>query len=288
MRRDLHEANRQSWNTATRQHNSHKGDQAAFFRQGGSTLFPEERSLLGDVRGKRLVHLQCNSGQDSLSLVRLGAEVSGVDISDEAITFARQLSQESGLPATFERADVFDWLEQAPSGAWDIAFASYGALCWLSDLPRYAREVARILAPGGTLVIMEFHPFIGMLDEGWVLRYPYSTGGEPQSWDDGVDDYVDFSAGGLWPTALQTAVDSSTGDFRNPDPCHEWVWSLGEILTALLDAGLQITRFEEYPYTNGWRPLPDMLEQPGRRWVPPMPGAWMPLMYGLRAMRPAA
>lgn len=105
--------------------------------------------------------------------------------------------------------------------------------------------------------------------------------------DDGVDDYVEFSAGGLWPTALQTTSDSAPGEFSNPDPCHEWVWSLGEILTALLDAGLQITRFEEYPYTNGWRPLPDMLEQPGRRWVPPMPGAWMPLMYGLRATRPA-
>lgn len=91
MRKDLHEANRLSWNAATVAHNSHKGDQAAFFRRGGSTLFPEELDLLGDIAGLSLLHLQCNSGQDSLSLAQLGADVTGVDISDEAIAFARRL-----------------------------------------------------------------------------------------------------------------------------------------------------------------------------------------------------
>jgi 2-polyprenyl-3-methyl-5-hydroxy-6-metoxy-1,4-benzoquinol methylase len=88
LRQDLHEANRVSWNEATRAHNAHKRGQAAFLRAGGSTLFPEEVALLGNVRGQRVLHLQCNSGQDSLSLVAQGALVTGVDISDEAIAFA--------------------------------------------------------------------------------------------------------------------------------------------------------------------------------------------------------
>ncbi len=87
MRNDLHEANRLSWNAATRAHNSHKLDQAGFLRRGGTTLFPEELALLGDVRGLRIAHLQCNAGQDSLSLAARGALVTGVDISDEAIAF---------------------------------------------------------------------------------------------------------------------------------------------------------------------------------------------------------
>ena len=91
IRRPLHEQNRLAWNEATRAHNSHKGDQAAFLRGGGSTLFPEEIELLGDLRDRPLVHLQCNAGQDTLSIAsRLGARVTGVDISDEAIDFARQ------------------------------------------------------------------------------------------------------------------------------------------------------------------------------------------------------
>jgi 2-polyprenyl-3-methyl-5-hydroxy-6-metoxy-1,4-benzoquinol methylase len=107
LARELHEDNRRSWNSATRAHNSHKGDQAGFLRSGGSTLFPEEAELLGDVAGQRLVHLQCNSGQDSLSLAALGADVTGVDISDEAVRFATTLSAQSGMPATFVRSDVF-------------------------------------------------------------------------------------------------------------------------------------------------------------------------------------
>src|SRR5215467_11974926 len=112
MRKELHEENRLTWNEATVAHNSHKGDQAAFFRQGGTTLHLEELELLGDLEGRSVVHLQCNSGQDTLSLARLGAHVTGVDISDTAINFARQLSHDSGIPAVFERMDIYDWLEQ--------------------------------------------------------------------------------------------------------------------------------------------------------------------------------
>src|SRR4051794_14240468 len=113
VRKDLHEDNRRAWNVATDAHNSHKQDQAKFLREGGSTLYPEEIELLGDIAGRTLLHLQCNAGQDTLSLARLGAQVTGVDISDTAIAFARQLSDESGIPGTFIRSDIYDWFAQA-------------------------------------------------------------------------------------------------------------------------------------------------------------------------------
>jgi 2-polyprenyl-3-methyl-5-hydroxy-6-metoxy-1,4-benzoquinol methylase len=111
--RDLREQNRLSWNAVVGAHDSHRGDLAEFLREGGSTLFPEERALLGDINGKTLVHLQCNSGGDSLSLALLGTTVTGVDISDEAISSARSLSSETGIPASFVCADVYAWLEKA-------------------------------------------------------------------------------------------------------------------------------------------------------------------------------
>ncbi len=132
MRSDLHEANRLSWNAATRAHNSHKADQAAFFRNGGSTLYPEELQLLGHLDGLRLLHLQCNAGQDSLSLARLGARVTGVDIADSAIDFARQLSRDSGIAADFQRDDILRWLPVAATRGerFERVFASYGTLVW--------------------------------------------------------------------------------------------------------------------------------------------------------------
>jgi 2-polyprenyl-3-methyl-5-hydroxy-6-metoxy-1,4-benzoquinol methylase len=101
LRKDLHEKNRLSWNAAMPAQNSHKQDQAAFLRAGGSALFPEEGELLGEISGLSLVHLLCNDGEGTLSCANLGARVTGVDISDAAIQIARRLSVETGIPATF-------------------------------------------------------------------------------------------------------------------------------------------------------------------------------------------
>src|SRR5436309_2972442 len=112
MQRHLHQENRLSWNAATDAHNSHKGDQATFFRNGGNKLYPEEMDLLGNIEGLTVAHLLCNSGQDTLSLAQMGAIVTGIDISDTAIAFARELSAYSGVPATFHLMDIYDWLEE--------------------------------------------------------------------------------------------------------------------------------------------------------------------------------
>jgi len=277
--RQRHEANRTSWNAATVAHNSHKVDQAGFLKNGGSTLFPEEIELLGDIRGKRLVHMQCNAGQDTLSLAQRGAVVTGVDISDEAIDFATQLSADSGIPATFVRSDIYDWFDAARGAGerFDIAFCSYGAICWLSNLNLWAECVAAVLVPGGRLVVVDFHPVLMMFDEKLQHKYSYFARNEPHEWEEGVGDYVAMSDGALAPSGYQEGVH----DFNNPNPVYEYQWHLGAIFTALLKAGMSIDQFHEYPYSNGAKFAECMEVKPGRRMYLPSPIPSVPLMYGL-------
>jgi len=285
MSREHHEQNRRAWNAATVAHNSHKGDQAVFFRAGGSTLFPEEIELLGDVSGRSLVHLQCNAGQDTLSLARLGADVTGVDISDEAIGFARSLSAESGISARFERADVYDWLEEAARDGrrFDVAFSSYGALVWLSDLGAWAWGIAGVLAPGGRLVVMENHPLLHSLDDEMRFAYPYSSGGRPTVFEEGIGDYVAMSG-----EALTHGAEYHEGvvDFVNPHSSVEFNWGLADVVTAVLDAGLVLEALREYPYTNGYRAFREMTALPGRRFRMPEGMPDLPLTYAVAARKP--
>lgn len=277
LRAELHEANRLSWNAATHAHNSHKGDQAAFFRTGGSTLFPEEIALLGDLHGLRLAHLQCNSGQDSLSLANLGATVTGVDISDEAITFARALAVAADHAAIFQCADIYDWFAQE-TACYDRVFASYGAVCWLSDLHRWAVGIAEKLVPGGRFVLMEFHPIAMYFDEHFQPAYDYFTK-DPVCERSGVSDYVALSGQGLTPDGYTPGI----RDFRNPHPSYEFYWGIGDVVTALAQAGLVLEQLHEYPYVNGWRPFENMRDLGGRRCALPETTPRLPLMYGLSA-----
>jgi SAM-dependent methyltransferase len=282
MSRNLHEENRLSWNEATVAHNSHKGDQARFFREGGNTLHLEEMEMLGDITGLAVLHLQCNSGQDTLSLAQMGANMTGVDISDTAIDFARKLSAESGVPASFHRMDVYDWLEQTAGGTqrFDIVFSSYGALCWLSDLKQWAKGIAAVLKAGGRFIVVEYHPVMQMYDEQLERRFPYFSEGRALTWEEGVGDYVGQSSIGLPASEFVEGIKG----FRNPYRAHEFIWGIAEVVTALLEAGLTITTLKEYPYANGFKPFEHM-RQDGRRWLLPEEQPNMPLMYALAAQK---
>lgn len=279
----LHQRNREAWNLATDAHNSHKGDQAAFYRNGGNKLYAEERELLGDISGQRIVHLQCNSGQDTLSLVQLGAEVTGVDISDSAITFARNLSRESGVVAEFHRADVYDWLADAVKNGdqFDVVFCSYGAIIWLSDLSTWANGIASILGPGGRFVVVDFHPVSLSLDDDWTLRFPYSSfddSAECVVWEEGVGDYVAMEMKQANPDTEIPGVQN----FVNPHPSYEFAWGMGDILGSLLRAGLVITAVHEYPYSNSGH-IPGMRLNEQGKWIPPVGIPALPMMYGIVA-----
>lgn len=280
---ELQQANRLSWNAATAAHNRRKKDQGAFFRGGGSTLFPDELELLGAIEGKSVAHLMCNSGQDSLSLARLGARVTGVDISDEAIAFAKSLSAEAEIGAEFVRSDVYDWLERTASSPerYHVVFISYGALCWLPDLRRFARGVASVLAERGRFVCIDFHPYAAVFSERWDIAYPYGGAAGPIVIDSGVGDYVDQAGEALAPSGR---VDDGKA-FLNPYPSYEFNWGIGETLQALIDARLEVTRFHEYPYSNGWKPFDEMRLLPGRRWTVAAGTPAIPLMFSVVARK---
>ena len=283
-RRAVGEGNRLSWNEATKAHNSHKADQAKFFREGRSKLYDEELGLLGDVEGKSVLHLQCNSGQDTLSIAQMGGVVTGVDISDEAIDFARKLSADSGVPGTFHRADVYDWLADAAEKdeRWDIVFCSYGAIIWLGDLTTWANGLAKLLKPGGRFITVEFHPIEMMFEVDYSHHYPYSTRGTSVTWAEGIDDYIAEFGPRDSPYGWEKGVEN----FENPHPAHEFSWGLSEVVTALLDAGLVIESMAEYEHCNT-KIYTDMKQVGDRSWTHKDGVPKFPLMYSLSARKPS-
>src|SRR5215472_5660274 len=196
---------------------------------------------LGTVSGLRGVHLQCHIGTDTVSLVRLGASMTGLDFSAPAVEQARRLAQRIGADAKFVQADVYSAAEVLGRGAFDLVFTGIGALCWLPDIRRWAQVVADLLRPGGRLFLREGHPMLFALaevgaDGRLVVRYPYFEREEPLVLDDGG-------------TYVQTGV-----VFQHTIT-HEWNHGLGEIITALLDAGLLITALTEHDSVP-WEALP--------------------------------
>lgn len=288
MPTDAHELNRRSWNAATARHVTHRADLAQRLRDGETTLWTEERELLGDLTGRRVLHLQCNDGADTLGLAQLGGDALGVDISDVAVENARRLSRESGIAARFERADVLDWLPAARTVGerFDVVFASYGALPWISDLGAWMRGAAGVLAPGGRFVLVEFHPLTYVFEEGWRIERSYFPAPGGQRWEEGVEDYVGYSAadgaGSGEDGSGEAGEAAAARGWSNPNPCVEFQWTLGDVLSAVAAAGLRIERFAEHGHSNFWRPFPDMRGDGAGRWFPPA-GRELPLMFSLAA-----
>ncbi len=273
-----------SWNVGTRAHNAHKRDQAPFLKAGGSTLFSEELELLGDVSGKRLLHTLCNSGQDTLSLVALGAKCVGVDLSEEAIRFARELSRQSGISARFHESEIQEFLEgPLEPESFDLVFGSYGCLPWIDDLSRFSRGIAERLAPGGRFVVLEFHPMAWSFDEHFQLRDPYFA--PSRVFSAPVGDYVGKSDGVLAPSGYVP----SDPPYENPHLAHAFQHTVADIVTATISAGLVIESVREWPYANGCRVCDALVPsaEDSRRFTTPRGVPSVPLMLGLTARRPA-
>jgi SAM-dependent methyltransferase len=204
--------------------------------------------LLGDIAGLRGVHLQCHIGTDTISLARLGASMTGLDFSPAALAQARSLAERTGDDARFVEADVYDAVGVLGAAAFDLVFTGIGALCWLPSIRRWADVVAGLLRPGGRLFIREGHPMLWTLEDTredslLVIEYPYFERTEPQVWDEGG-------------TYVQTDV-----AFTH-NRTHEWNHGLGEIVTALLDVGLELTGLTEHDSVP-WEALPGKMEQAG-------------------------
>ena len=214
-----------------------------------------------------------------MSLVKRGARVTGVDISDEAIAFATRLSEESRLPATFVRSDVFDFVRTVKP-RFDLVFCSYGVVGWLDALGPWAKGIARALKPGGAFVYVDFHPAAWVFDRKGKPAYPYASGGALVE-STPVSDYVADSGAGLVPWGFEPGEQR----FENPHQSAQFAWGMAEIIQALLGAGLTLERFEEYPYANGCALFEDMVMDAQRRFRTAPGYPEVPLMFGLRARR---
>src|SRR6476620_9310652 len=160
------ETNRRNWDERAAIHaRDSNGDYLLDrFRAGEDALYPIEAAELGDISGKRVLHLQCHIGRDSLCLVRRGATVTGLYFSSAALNIARRLSEETGLKADFVEGTV----DQAPDltpGPFDLVFSTWGTICWLPDVKSWAKVIASVLAPGGELYFADAHPGFMVLEE---------------------------------------------------------------------------------------------------------------------------
>lgn len=268
---DYTAANRDVWNAWTaRDLASDHHQNVARFQAGQSTLRSIEREELGDVAGKTLLHLQCNMGCDTLSWARLGASVTGMDLSDAAITRARALAAETGLPARFVCSDLYD-LPAHLDDQFDIVFTSYGALCWLSDLSRWAEIVARYVRPGGICYIVDMHPFTLTLQTTQPDADPTSR---------------TFRVSAPYfhtPTPLAEDVHLA-GPGSSSATLYGWTYSLGEVLTALIAAGLRPAYLHEFPYAHYQR-FPSLVRDAAGWWRWPDSDTTLPLLFSIKAHR---
>jgi SAM-dependent methyltransferase len=267
-------ANEALWNAWTAVHATGDFYDLAGFRAGGVRIRPYEIEMIGDAAGRTLLHLQCHFGIDTLSWARLGARVTGTDLSPDAIDLARTLAADLGFPgARFVRANLYD-LPQALEGTFDIVYTSRGVLGWLPDIRGWARVVAHFLAPGGTFFITEIHPVAQAFENEEVapgelrLAYPYWEHPEPLTF------------------AVHGSYADPTADIGADLVEHGWDHGLGEIVSALIDAGLRIETLVEHPFLD-WKA--DFLEESadGTWRLPAGTPGELPLMFSLLATKPA-
>lgn len=222
------ETNKQSWNKRTDIHLESDFYDNENFIKGKSSLNAIELDLLGDISGKKILHLQCHFGQDTISLNKLGAEVTGVDLSDNAISKANELAQKTNAKAKFICCNIYD-LPNHLNEEFDLIFTSYGTIVWLPDLNEWASIISKFLKPGGQLVFVDFHPVVWMFDDDFThIKYNYFNNGEIVETDEGT--YTDGEN--------QPKLESIT-----------WNHSLSETTNALINSGLTIKSFNEYDYS---------------------------------------
>lgn len=254
---DYFAINQYAWDKLTDIHVRSKHYDVDGFLRGTNNLSEIELAELGAVQGKSLLHLQCHFGLDTLSWARLGATVTGVDFSPVAIAKANELTSRANLQADFICSNIYQLPK--PSGPlYDIVFTSYGALCWLPDLDRWARLIVDNLKPGGTFYMVEFHP-VHELHSGF----------------------------GYFPSPTPDVEDTGTyteNDDGNTHTMATWAHPLSEVINALIRAGIRIDHVNEFPFSphDCFGGLVE--KQPGRYFVDDCKNA-IPLTYSIKGTR---
>jgi SAM-dependent methyltransferase len=262
--------NRRNWDERARIHarDATGGYMLERFRAGEDALHEIDAAELGNVAGKRILHLQCHIGRDTLCLVRRGAIATGIDFSGAALATARQLSRETGLYAAFVEGTI-DEVPRICPGPFDMVYTTWGTICWLPDMGRWAQIIASVLPAGGELYFADAHPGLQVLEEAagkLVVTHDYRT-----------------------PTDRPLAFINETTYTGDPtvmenQQSHEWIHPLSAVLGGLVDAGMTITMFREHEILP-WKALTCMVPASERMWRLPDAYPRMPLAFSLRARK---
>ena len=255
--------NRHSWNNRTEAHIKSEFYGMEQFLQGKTSLQNIELNLLGNVEGKAVLHLQCHFGQDSISLSRMGAQVTGVDLSDKAIARAKSIARETQANVEFICCDLYA-LPANLNKQFDVVFTSYGTIGWLPNLDKWAAVISKFLKPGGQFVFVEFHPVVWMFDDDFEkIGYRYFNSGAIVETENGT--YADRSA-----NIEQQSV--------------MWNHSISEVLNSLIRNGLEINAFDEFDYSpyNCFKHTVEF--EPGKYRIKHLDNK-IPMLFSLRATK---
>jgi ubiquinone/menaquinone biosynthesis C-methylase UbiE len=262
-RKKYFDANMKMWDEKTPFHTKSSFYDVDRFIRGASSLNQIELDALGDIEGKKLLHLQCHFGLDTLSLGRLGAHVTGVDFSIKSIESARKLADKIGIRAEFIHSNVYE-IPASCDNKFDIVFTSYGVLGWLPDLAKWAEVVSRSLKPGGIFYIVEFHPVVWMFDSDFKkIEYPYSSAEVIEEIESGT--YADPEA-----------------PIRNIS--YGWNHGIGYVLTSLIDSGLSIKCIREH-YSSPYNIFPNPVRDENGYWMIDGLDGKIPMLYSIKAAK---
>jgi SAM-dependent methyltransferase len=257
-------ANRASWNDLARLHATSDFYDLPARVDGRDTLRPWEPEELGPVGGLDLVHLQCHIGTDTLAWARRGARTVGVDFAADALAVAVKLGQDCGLPMEWVLVDVYSADHVLDGRTFDVVYTGFGALGWLPDLDPWAEVVHNLLRPGGVLYVAEIHPmWVAMVEDGKTIC------------QDAIDaDLVSYDEDGSYADR-DAHLDHTVS--------YERLHSTGDLLTAVLDAGLTIELYHEFDVTGA--PAPWLERRDDGLYHFPPDAFRFPLSYSLRARR---
>ena len=257
------EVNKTTWNAKTPIHIASDFYDMEGFLKGNTSLKSIELVQVGEVSGKKMLHLQCHFGQDTLSWARMGAKVTGLDFSETAIAYAQKLNDELGLDAKFVCSDVYE-AANVLTEKYDIVYTSYGVLGWLPDMQKWAKVVAERLETGGVLHLIEFHPVVWMFDND-ITYIQYSYFNREDIIEEEEATYADKNAS-LTSTSIT------------------WNHPLSDVVNALISAGLQIEMLQEYDFSP-YSCFPNVVPAPDGNFYLKDKEGKMPLVYSIKARK---
>ena len=225
---DYIEINKKLWDKKTEIHFGSEFYDNDSFLKGRDTLNSIELYLLGDVKGRRILHLQCHFGQDTISLARKGAIATGVDFSENAIEKAKQLNSTAGTNAKFIQNDIYK-LPDILDEKFDIVYTSYGVVGWLADMQKWAQVIHHFLKPGGEFVLVEFHPVV------WMFSYDFRQ--------------IEFNYMDDNPIIEELDGTYTDREASIREKSVTWNHGLGNVINSIIKTGMIISDFQEYNYS---------------------------------------